>query len=396
MGGLEASLTEEVLGEYDKRAKGFQKSADETKKAHEELVASLKGDTKELAESTADLLAAISEVERSGSVNQEVAGKVQDSIQKQIDSYAEFGIAVPEQLQKVADKWGVISTAQEKAMEEQKKRVEELKKEIQSLDDELTALEAKLAGSQKDIFGNLIGSGGEIQKLRDEIRKIETQPGWISVEDIQRADQLREKIREIERARTSAPSGNDPQTLADLDKLAELQGKRNDLENELIGTEGDLIRQQESLARSTDNLSDSAAGAGDSFAGASGGLEDWLDQIGDAADQMGDARTRADRLAREVEDSGEAAGEAAEGFDDAGESVRDFGGAADEATESLRDAADAAAEVGDEAEKASDKAEEAFSGLGSGAKELNDVLPITYGWLVKIEAKAREIAAIEL
>jgi tape measure domain-containing protein len=157
----EEAITKKEQEEIDKRLEAARKAIEERIKIQEKLVASIEGDTAAQAESTAQLLLAIETVEQHGEVTEQESAKIQAAVQKELDLYAEYGQAPPAALQVLADKYDVLTTAQEKAIDAQKKRLKELQEEIKKTGDELAALEAKLAGPDRDIFGNALDDAGQ-------------------------------------------------------------------------------------------------------------------------------------------------------------------------------------------------------------------------------------------
>jgi DNA repair exonuclease SbcCD ATPase subunit len=349
----EEEITEKEQKEIDKRLEAARKSVEARIEIQDRLVASIEGDLAAQAESTAQLLLAIETVEQHGDVTEEASAKIQAAVQKELDLYAEYGIAPPAALQVLADKYKVLTTAQEKAIDAQKKRLQELQAEIQKTADELAALEAKLAGPDRDIFGNTLDDAGQsILDLQKELKDLSDQPRK-TVEELQRIDELTSKIRsERSKSRGTEFGKVDESTLDDLDRLAELNAKQADLLNESSRAEAELARSREGSAASTeaataatksyeqtvlDNLDslraardaafeqafamDDSAAATDNAASSAGDLASGLNEVADsgsgARSSLEDLGATASDVSRSVGDIQSDSAGIAPGFDDA-------------------------------------------------------------------------------
>ena len=334
----EEEITKKEQKEIDKRLEAERKAVEERIKIQEKLVASIEGDTAAQAESTAQLLLAIETVEQHGDVTEQESAKIQAAIQKELDLYAEYGQAPPAALQTLADKYHVLTTAQEKAIDAQKKRLQELQDEIKKTGDELAAMEAKLAGPNRDIFGNALDEAGQsILDLQKELKDLQDQPRK-TVEDLQKIDDLSAKIRSQRSKSRGTEFGKvDEQTLNDLDKLAELNAKQADLLNEQAFAEADLARARDGGAQATNDATEAT--------------KTYEQTVLDNLDSLRAARDAAFEQALAMDDSAAATDDAAASVGDLALGLGDVASAGDEAQSSLGDlgssVGDAASSVGD-------------------------------------------------
>ena len=334
----EEEITKKEQKEIDKRLEAEKKAVEERIKIQEKLVASIEGDTAAQAESTAQLLLAIETVEQHGDVTEQESAKIQAAIQKELDLYAEYGQAPPAALQTLADKYHVLTTAQEKAIDAQKKRLQELQDEIKKTGDELAAMEAKLAGPNRDIFGNALDEAGQsILDLQKELKDLQDQPRK-TVEDLQKIDDLSAKIRSQRSKSRGTEFGKvDEQTLNDLDKLAELNAKQADLLNEQAFAEADLARARDGGAQATNDATEAT--------------KTYEQTVLDNLDSLRAARDAAFEQALAMDDSAAATDDAAASVGDLALGLGDVASAGDEAQSSLGDlgssVGDAASSVGD-------------------------------------------------
>ncbi len=370
----EEEITKKEQKEIDKRLEAARKAVEERIAIQEKLVASIEGDTKAQAESTAQLLLAIETVEQHGEVTEQESVKIQAAIQKELDLYAEYGQAPPEALQTLADKYQVLTTAQEKAIDAQKKRLQELQDEIKKTGDELAALEAKMAGPERDIFGNSLDEAGKsVLDLKKELKDLTDQP-LKTVEDLQKIDELNAKIQSARRKSRGNEFGKvDQQALDDLDKATELRDKLNKAENEAAFVEGDLARAQLGTAAATQKADDASKSYEQTVLDNLDSLRAARDAAFDQALAMDDSATATDDAAASVGDLAQGLGDVAAAGDNAQSSFGDLGSAASDAAGSvgdIRSDAEGIAPGFDEAKASAEKLNDPVQAAAAGVAQM--------------------------
>lgn len=274
--------------------------------------AALDGDSAARTENTARLIEAIARVEQHGEVTKQSAEKIKAAIGEELELYKSYGDAVPPSLQAVADKYNVISKAQQVVITNAQKIIADI---------DAAAVKANQAQADQGGAG-LQANAASADALKQQIKAIEDSP-IITLDQQNNLDDLKNQLLDNTRA-------------------------AGELNRAFTVTAENYLTDEEALAKYNAELA------------IAGEAQDFLAQANRSAQATEEelAKSRYDNLGalNQMED---AAG--------------DLGGTYTDLGQAAKKAADAAGSLGDEAKKGTDKAAE---GLGKMKGGLEEAIPL--------------------
>lgn len=274
---------------------------------------SVEGDAAAIAKRTEAIVNGIAMAERDGVVTAAAKDKIVAAVKEQLDAYDQLGEAAPAALQEIADRYGVVSTAQAtltKAIEETSKALEEASEKVREAQAEFDKI------------------GEQVEKIPDEIRRMKEELAGIDnkialePEDMSRREELRTKLRDAEKAfsKEAAQARADAEEQAS-EKIrrareAEEEAMRRKLdafwaqqaklrEDEAKRAERDRAKTDASLGSSIEKageFADAQREAADATGDLADGLGDLEKPIRDAVDPMNELRDSAAEIVQSGRD----------------------------------------------------------------------------------------------
>lgn len=265
------------------------KKAEETARAmSEKIIASITGETAEREKLTKALVDSIFSIEGYGELTAEVTEKIKAKVKEQMKAYTDFGEKVPDELQKVIDKYGVLTDAQDKALEASKKRIEEIATMTKKLGEEIAALEEKLKPKETDIFGNVLGETNESAlELETTIKRLRGEP-ILSEEQRAQLDDAVDALAKLN-AKPKQKSWEIAPTDEELAAMDELQAKRQEelaLLFEASWRQVDINRKQQEMTAAMEDTTESANGFVDEIRDAEGHIVALVNRTNNLGDGM--------------------------------------------------------------------------------------------------------------
>lgn len=397
-------LREELaLGE--RITKAFNDASGRTADLQAESAAAIRGNREEVEKQAAALVKSIRALESFGPLTHEQTEEVKDSIQEVLDALALLGEEAPEDLQRLADKYGVVTSAAEeharratraaeKVLKAEQKVAEERKKALQGVADVFDEVMDRIEDrqGQDPRIGQLRDQLAELERAREEITG---GGGLISPMEQGELNEITKQINQVkgelaslgevefswgESARLSAQEADDVISrviasigplFAELDHagretvkliLQNLQAaaKQGGATTEVIAEAVRALAEIfESAGEPAGDLREVLSGLGEDSLDVGKALEEMGSQTSDAQDKLEDLRIEADQASQAAARVGASAAQSGDQASEAAVQWEKVDGQWQVTQESAEGAAGAAEEAGQKVEESGGQASEA-------------------------------------
>ena len=129
-----------VDAEQRKAAESAKKFLDAATETAKQMLESIEGTTAGIKERTVALIASTRAAEQDGRLSTKATENLKNEVQDLIDQYETAGFAIPEALQQIVDRYGILSKAAEESAKKQADALAKMRGELQKNQDELAAM----------------------------------------------------------------------------------------------------------------------------------------------------------------------------------------------------------------------------------------------------------------
>lgn len=330
---------------------------------------------KSLAESTqalGDRSVVLSRVIEQQMQEGEVTKTVRDDLKKLLDEYDKAGTEAPANVQALADKLGILSSAQERATEAADKHTGKIKEEkvaVEQSDGAFSALTEKLKGFTDGKRQQADATREATKALEEETRALEAQAK--AAQDASgKAQQNLADAQKREKELRDKPV----LSVDEAEELQKIQSNLNDLDAEAATTAEDAAQATFEYGEAQGELADSTADAADAIG----------DQ-GKKADYAAGVMSELDAATKAYEASIQAAGDSTASTNEIVETIGENG------ERKFTNLTEAAGEFGDVVVQAGEDGQQVMTNLGRATEQVAGALPDAASGLYDVAGALNEI-----